>query len=254
MAESGLTENLTILIVEDESIVALDLQTSLESMGYTVSDVVFNGEEAIRSVKTDPPDLILMDIKLDPNLDGIEAANMINTMDEIPIVYVTASSDEATLLRIIQSHAFGYVRKPISYYDLQFAIQLGYSMYRNYVELKSSASMYQDIFKCCIKGVIVGEIVWDDEESPVDIQLLEVNRAFEKIIGLSADTLVNTRLSKIFPEDAVKETIRRYQRVIETGNPDHFHYSIPSSQLDLDLDTFPVGKSRFAAVVVSNKN
>jgi len=92
--------NSKILIVEDENIIALDIRSMLEDLGYMVSDVVSSGEESIEKASKTRPDLILMDIKLKGNLDGITAGEVIIKQFCIPIVYLTAYSDHNTLQRI----------------------------------------------------------------------------------------------------------------------------------------------------------
>ena len=92
--------NSKILIVEDENIIALDIRSMLEDLGYMVSDVVSSGEESIEKASKTRPDLILMDIKLKGNLDGITAGEVIIKQFRIPIVYLTAYSDQNTLQRI----------------------------------------------------------------------------------------------------------------------------------------------------------
>src|SRR6185503_8924805 len=86
----------SILIVEDERIVALDLQKSLEDIGYGVSGVADSSIEALRLVAEDCPDLVLMDVRLRGPLDGIETAESLRELFGVPIVYLTAHSDEAT--------------------------------------------------------------------------------------------------------------------------------------------------------------
>ena len=89
-----------ILIVEDENIIALDIRSMLEDLGYMVSDIVSSGEESIRKASKIKPDLVLMDIKLKGKLDGVSAGQEIFRQFQIPIVYLTAYSDPATINRI----------------------------------------------------------------------------------------------------------------------------------------------------------
>lgn len=93
-------QNRKILIVEDENVIALDIRSMLEDLGYMVSDVVSSGEESIERASKTRPDLVLMDIKLKGNLDGISAGEEIIKQFRIPIVYLTAYSDQSTIKRI----------------------------------------------------------------------------------------------------------------------------------------------------------
>ena len=89
-----------ILIVEDENIIALDIRSMLEDLGYMVSAIASSGEESIRKASKTKPDLVLMDIKLKGSLDGVSAGEEIYKQLQIPIVYLTAYSDQSTIKRI----------------------------------------------------------------------------------------------------------------------------------------------------------
>lgn len=89
-----------ILIVEDENIIALDIRAMLEDLGYRISAIVSSGEESIQKASKMKPDLVLMDIKLKGSLDGVSAGQEIFRQFQIPIVYLTAYSDQATINRI----------------------------------------------------------------------------------------------------------------------------------------------------------
>ena len=96
-----------ILVVEDEGIVAMHLKNRLKSLGYAVSAVVFSGEEAIKKAAETHPDLVLMDIRLKGEMDGIEAAEQIRVRFNIPVVYLTAYTDDETLQRAKVTEPFG---------------------------------------------------------------------------------------------------------------------------------------------------
>ena len=100
-----------IMVVEDERITAKDIKIALESAGYGVADLVFSGEEAVRKAGELQPDLVLMDIKLEGEMDGIEAAGEIKKHFDIPVIYLTAYSDENTLERAKRTEPSGYVLK-----------------------------------------------------------------------------------------------------------------------------------------------
>ena len=103
---------LKIMVVEDESIIALDLQMSLEEAGYTVVSVVSSGEEAINRCADLEPDLLLMDVHLEGPLDGIETARHIRRGQDIPVLFLSANVDALTLKRVQSVQAAGYIAKP----------------------------------------------------------------------------------------------------------------------------------------------
>jgi CheY-like chemotaxis protein len=111
-----------ILVVEDEFIIAKAIQESLIEMGYEVADPVATGEDAIDSAVRLRPDVVLMDIRLEGSMDGIQAAQRIQNGLGIPVVYLTAHSDPDTLKRVIHSRSYGYLTKPITEDQLKDAI------------------------------------------------------------------------------------------------------------------------------------
>jgi PAS domain S-box-containing protein len=121
-----------ILVVEDEQIIALELKDRLTEMGHSVVGIVASGEEAIEHVRRLRPHLVLMDIKLQGRMDGIEASEAIRTEVDIPIVYLTAFADETTLQRAKLSSPYGYILKPFQERELHVIIEV--SIYRHHLE------------------------------------------------------------------------------------------------------------------------
>ncbi|MBF2066390.1 MAG: response regulator [Calothrix sp. C42_A2020_038] len=121
----------SILVVEDESIIACDIKNSLERLGYNVPAIVAYGEHAIEKAETLQPDLILMDVMLKGDMSGIEAAEQIYTRFHIPIVYLTAYSDEKTLTKAKYTQPFGYVLKPFDDTQLITTIEIALSRHHN---------------------------------------------------------------------------------------------------------------------------
>lgn len=101
-----------IMVVEDEGIIAIDIRSNLESLGYDVPVIVASGEEAIEEAEKLRPDLVLMDIVLVGDMDGVEAAAQIRARFDIPVVYLTAHADDKTLRRAQDTEPFGYILKP----------------------------------------------------------------------------------------------------------------------------------------------
>ena len=107
-----------ILVVEDESIVAMDVQNILNGLGYAVPAIVSSGEEAIEKSAEICPDLVLMDIVLSGAMDGIEAAKVIRTRFHIPVVYLTAHTEEKTFQRAKKTEPYGFILKPFEEAEL----------------------------------------------------------------------------------------------------------------------------------------
>ena len=132
--ESENKRPVSILIVEDEKIVAMDIAGSLKSVGYQVSGIVASGKEAIDLVEQTLPDLILMDIRIKGDIDGIKTAEIIQSRHDIPIVYLTAFADEDTLSRARITAPYGYIIKPFDKKTAHTMIEI--SLYKNSMEKK----------------------------------------------------------------------------------------------------------------------
>ncbi len=112
-----------ILVVEDEAIIAMDIQSILRKLGLGQTEVVHTGEESIQRVAAGRPHLVLMDIKLKGKLDGIQAAHEIFTQYHVPVIYITAFGDEGTLKRANGTARYGFITKPFEETDLQSTVQ-----------------------------------------------------------------------------------------------------------------------------------
>jgi signal transduction histidine kinase len=121
-----------IMIVEDEEIVAADIQESCEKMGYSVCAKAATGTEAVEKAKLTRPDLVLMDIVLKGHMDGIAAARQIKELYEIPVVYLTAFGDDSMVQQAKVAEPYGYITKPFRYRELQIAIEI--SIYKRQAE------------------------------------------------------------------------------------------------------------------------
>ena len=115
-----------ILIAEKERIIAIDIKNSLHRMGCEVMEILSSGEEVIRKVKEEKPDLILMEITLDGVLDGIETAEIISSKYDIPVIYLTAYSDRETLQRAKITEPYGYLIRPFDSREIEIAIEMAF--------------------------------------------------------------------------------------------------------------------------------
>ena len=116
--------NEKILVVEDEWVVADQICSNLRAFGYTVSSTASTGEEAIRQVEADRPDLILMDIVLEGEMDGIESADRITLRFDIPVIYLTAYAKSEYIERAKHTKPFGYLVKPFTEHELHSNIEM----------------------------------------------------------------------------------------------------------------------------------
>ena len=117
-------KNTKILIVEDETIIANEVEINLQNLGYEVTSIVDTGKKAIEAAKTEKPDIILMDIQIDGEMNGIDIAELIVNRFEIPVIFTTAYLDKLRIGRSKISMPFGYLLKPIHERDLKIMLEM----------------------------------------------------------------------------------------------------------------------------------
>ncbi|MFB0525775.1 MAG: histidine kinase dimerization/phosphoacceptor domain -containing protein [Phycisphaerae bacterium] len=198
--EAEIIEKIKILVVEDESIVGKDIQKTLQNLGYDVPCVVSSGEAAIQKAEENRPDLVLMDIILKGKMDGIEAAAQIRSRFNIPVVYLTAYTDDKMLERAKITEPFGYVVKPFEDRELKTAIEMALYKARMNEKIRQAAKQWETTFNS------IGDLVSIHDK---DYKLVKVNKAFANFF-------------KIKPEELVSKTC--YQVIHGTKEP---HSSCP---------------------------
>lgn len=132
-----------LLVVEDEPIVALDLQRRINGFGYDVAGVAADGDRAIQLVRQLAPDLVLMDIGIQGQTDGVEAAVALQRIAAIPVIFVTGNADPATVLRAQTAHPFNYIVKPIRDRELKISIDAALHHHRLATELRESRDLLE---------------------------------------------------------------------------------------------------------------
>ena len=136
-------ETMTILVVEDEAVVREYIRGTLETLGYRVPATVANGRDAVTRAEKLRPDLVLMDIRLKGEIDGIEAASQIGAVYGIPVVYLTSYADEETLNRAKMTNPAGYIMKPFNEQELRATIEI--AVYKHRMETQAKASLLQEL-------------------------------------------------------------------------------------------------------------
>jgi PAS domain S-box-containing protein len=178
-----------ILVVEDEQIVALELQDRLTRMGHSVVGVVASAEEAIEDSRRLRPELILMDVKLQGELDGIDAAAAIGTELDAAIVYLTAFADETTLQRAKVTRPYGYILKPFHERELHVVIEV--SLYRHRVE---RALREAELWRSALLRSVGDAVVAGDAAGCVKF----MNPLAEALTGWRASEAIGVRFDDVF--------------------------------------------------------
>jgi two-component system, response regulator PdtaR len=119
-----------ILVVEDDAHVATVLEARLESFGHDVCDIARTGPAAVRGAVQHQPDLVLMDILLEGDMNGVEAAELIHRQVDVPVVFITCLSDPSVLDRAVKANAYGYILKPYDNAELRYTIEIALVKYQ----------------------------------------------------------------------------------------------------------------------------
>jgi diguanylate cyclase (GGDEF)-like protein/PAS domain S-box-containing protein len=171
----------SIVIVEDESVVALDLSSCLKELGYRVQGTASSAEEALALVEAHRPDLVLMDIRLEGEVDGIAAASEVHARFRTPVVYLTAYAEEGTVARAEATHPYGYLLKPIDARSLEVTVRM--ALARRQAELAVEQS--EQRLKLAMDTAGLGVLEW--EEGSEHLGLTHVAGHAEGILGSGSE-------------------------------------------------------------------
>ncbi len=217
---ADVNEQPRIMIVEDDAFIAADIRRIIADSGYTVTSHVTSGDRAVAQVDIDMPDLILMDIKLPGGKDGIEAAGAIREKHDIPIVYLTAHSDEGLVERSKETGPFGYILKPYNERELDITVRI--ALYKHRIEnllkqanrslveeievrkkaeekLKKSEEKYRKLFEDSSDAVLIVD--------PSSLAVIHSNRSFARLMGETGNGPAGVDLKDLFPDKRVLDEI-----------------------------------------------
>ncbi len=216
-----------VLIVEDESIVAMDIQARLRQMGYSAPAVASTGIEAIERVQEFKPDLILMDINLKGDMDGIEAAAHIKEIRDIPVIYLTAYADDDTLNRAKVTSPAGYILKPFEERELQITIEM--TLFRSQAEQSLRTSEARTSLLLDAIPDLMFEL--DNDGTVVNYRPPSIGRSMD-----ADDELVGQTIDQLFPESAGDSIRRGLLAAIETDGIETVHYELPAGSETLHYE------------------
>jgi len=201
-----------ILIVEDELLISSYIEQMVRNLGYQVTEIVDSGDQAIESVQKNPCDLVLMDIRLKGNINGIQAASRIWNLYSIPIVYLTAYADEDTVALAGSTEPFGYLLKPFDEKELLVAIEIAFYKHQIENEIKLQRRWFKAILSSITDGVIS-----TDRDGRINF----INPIGEKLLGTDLGQVVGKKLEEVF-QVQIGKTGKNFGLNLETIGPADF--------------------------------
>lgn len=189
VASSERMKKTKILLVENENIVARDIENILREMGYDVLSVLSRGKEVVDKAEELQPDLVLIDVRLQGEIDGVEAADRIYREFNIPVVYLTAYADEITMERAKLTEPFGYILKPFEERELQTSIEMALYKYKMEMRLKEREQWLFTVLKSIGDAVIT-----TDNKGSITF----MNPTAEKLTGWKQKSALYNPLNEVF--------------------------------------------------------
>ncbi|MFK7772514.1 MAG: LytR/AlgR family response regulator transcription factor [Saprospiraceae bacterium] len=205
------TNKPTILIVEDEMIIAADISMQLTQLGYEVIGIQTKAEDAIKMIASNPPDLILMDIVLKGKMDGIEAAQYIADTSKTPIIFLTSNADDATFQRAIVTKPFAFISKPFQKTELERGLRIAFSHIAN--EQKEQTKN-DDQVTTLNDRLFIRQKDQMVKVSIKDILYLEADRNYCKVYTTEKVYLISTPLGSVEEELPTKSFIRIHRSFV----------------------------------------
>ena len=200
-----------IMVVDDEVVIALRLQQRLTTMGFDITGVAHSGEEAVEKARRLRPDLILMDIMIPGKLDGIAAAKIVKDELGIPVVFLTAFSEDNIIDRAKQAEPYGYILKPFQDREIKAAVEI--ALYKNKMEkaLRESDKKFKDFLNN------LGDAAY---EADAFGNITYTNKAAEALTGLPLNKIIGTPFLPLFTEKSKKIAVDVHQRTLNGESPE----------------------------------
>ena len=204
-------EKTKILIVEDEGIIALDIKRRLEKQGYGVVGIADNANDALALVEQTNPNLVLMDIVIQGSVDGIQSAETIRQRFDVPILFLTAHSDQNTVRRAKEAMPYGYLTKPFDERELQACIDM--AVFRH--ETEASRRLYERAVEASLSGIFIVDVRLNE------FPIIQVNPAFEAMTQYSLGHGATLTAEQLFVLSSLPAAERMALREGLSGNSDY---------------------------------
>ena len=228
-----MSHKIKILIVEDEQIAARDIKQNLSNLGYTVVGIAATGKKALQCTEETQPDLVLMDIVLKGKMDGIETAEQIRKLHDIPIVYLTAHADERTLNKAKITVPFGYILKPVDERELQSTIEM--AVYRH--EMEKRLKERESWFSTTLRSIGDGVVATDEKDC-----ITFMNSMAEELTGWSQKDALGKSVNEVFhlisknSKEAIDSEIKNTMHVMESRDLKNYTILLSGNSREIPIE------------------
>lgn len=216
---------INILIVEAENLFAVFLEKQIKNIGYNVAGTVSRGEEAVKFVKNNNIQLILMNIKLKGKMDGIAAAEIINSTQNIPIIILSGAADQDTLKRVSSSSAFNFLPKPVDEKNLSVIIPMTLSKHSIAKKLSESEKRFRMLTESSLAGVYIIQ----------DNKFKYANPALLSLFGYTSDEVIDKLGPNDFTHAESREIVNANIQLRLKGKEESIHYSFKAIKKDASV-------------------
>lgn len=233
-----------VLVVEDESIVSKDIQHSLKKLGYNVVGAAASGDRAIELARSENPDIVLMDIMLKGDMNGIETADVVKREMSIPVIFLTAYADEATLAKAKVTEPYGYIIKPFKEVDLHTSIEMALYKHKKEREVEKE----RDLLYSIVEGKDSQDFIFVKANSRLvklntkDIYFIEALKDYVVINTLDSRYTIHSTMKDIERKLGDENFVRVHRSfIVRLDKIATIEY--PNLQLENDKKLVPIGGS-----------
>jgi len=193
----------SILIVEDEGLIASSIKNILRHLGYSETYIAASSTEAIQTIEDKNPDLVLADIVLEGDVNGIEMAKQIKEKYKIPLIYLTAHSDEKTIEKAKMSEPYGFITKPFKIEELRIALEIAFHKFKMEKKVLESEEKYHLLTEA------VMDIIFSLDQKG---KFTFISSAFDRITGLNGEKYIGKHFTSVLASERIEEALERFKQ------------------------------------------
>ncbi|MDP1829324.1 MAG: response regulator [Archangium sp.] len=234
-------KNEKILLVEDEGVVALDIEQRLTQLGYVMVGTADTATAALELARTGRPDLVLMDIRIRGALDGVDLARDLAARHELPVVFLTGNADEATLRRAVEAEPYGYVLKPFELRTLEATIQTALFRFRAEARHQGMRRWLGDTMRAIPDAVVATDL---------ERRVTFLNRAAERLLKLTLAEALGRPLSEVLPDLEVSRAVSAMAARSDAPEVERFSRELVGQRFDVSVAPIASEANTMTGVVV----